>query len=323
MREILLTGATGFIGSRLAVALEAAGYRVRCATRDPARARLRAPELTWIGVDLDRPETVAPALDGCDAAFYLVHSMDQHDANYPDRERAAATEFAAAAAAAGLRRIVYLGGVVPTSGTSRHLASRERTGAILGAGATSVIELRAAMIIGAGSASWTMVRDLARRLPAMLLPRWLKNSSYPIAVEDVIAGLLAALALPITGSHVFELPGPERVTHRDVLARTAAAMGRKRFMLSVPVLTPRLSSYWIALVTRTNLDLAKELVEGVRFDLEPSGTSLWSRVSHQPLTLDEAIRVALADEAAGDAPSLAMCSRLQTLGHHHAASVTT
>lgn len=315
---ILLTGATGFIGRRLAVALEAAGYTVHNASRDPAKAREREPSRTWIELDLERPETIAPALAGCDAAFYLMHGMGPgHGPDYPALEAAGATAFAELAAAAKLRRVVYLGGVIPVSGSSKHLASRERTGEILRAGATSVVELRAAMIIGAGSASWTMVRDLARRLPAMLLPRWLKNSSYPIAVEDVVAGLLAALELPGAGSQVLEAPGAERVTHRDILVRTAAAMGRKSLMLSVPVLTPRLSSYWIALVTRTDLAMAKELVEGVRFDLEPSGAVLWDRITHVPMPLDAAIKLALIDDPSGDAPSPAMIERLRGIGAHH------
>lgn len=318
--HILLTGATGFIGSRLAIALEAAGYHVRCATRSPERAREREPGRHWVALDLDQPDGLADALAGCDAAFYLVHGMGPgHGDDYPDRERAEATAFAEAAADAKLRRIVYLGGVIPPAGASRHLASRQRTGEILRAGATSAIELRAAMVIGAGSASWNMVRDLARRLPAMLLPRWLLNTSYPIAVEDVIVGLVEALELPVAGSHVFELPGPERITHRDMLVRAAAAMGRKSLMLSVPVLTPRLSSYWIALVTRTELAMAKELVEGVRFDLEPTGTSLWDRIAHRPIALDQAIRLALADDDVGSAVSRPMIARLETTGASHPA----
>lgn len=318
MTEILLTGATGFIGSRLFVALEAAGYHVRCGTRDPVGARLREPTRHWVALDLEQPETLGPALAGVDAAFFLIHGMGPgHAPDYPAREAAGAIAFAAAAAVAGVQRIVYLGGVIPASGTSRHLASRQRTGELLRAGAGAlldVIELRAAMIIGAGSASWTMVRDLARRLPAMLLPRWLLNSSYPIAVEDVVVGLLAALTLPRHGSQVLELPGAERVTHREMLVRTAAAMGRKSRMLTVPVLTPRLSSYWIALVTRTDLAMAKELVEGVRFDLEPTGTSLWELGAHAPMALDVAIQLALADDGIGGAPSPAMVTRLVEFG---------
>jgi len=317
MGVILLTGATGFIGRHVAIALAAAGHDVRCATRDASSARAKHPGRTWVELDLEKPATLAGALAGCDAAIYLVHGMGTGHADYPEHERVSAESFARAAADARLRRIVYLGGVVPVRGASRHLRSRERTGEILRAGAVDTIELRAAMVIGAGSTSWIMVRDLARRLPAMVLPRWLRNVSYPIAVEDVVTGLLAALDLPGTGSRLYDLPGPERITHRDVLIRAAAAMGRKRLMLSVPVLTPRLSSYWIALVTRTDLAMAKELVEGVRFDLEPSHESLWDHLGCRPMALDEAIRRALGDDAVVDVPSPAMCRRLESFGIEH------
>ncbi|MCX5742927.1 MAG: NAD(P)H-binding protein [Proteobacteria bacterium] len=311
MPTILLTGATGFVGSHLVVALCAAGYEVRCATRSPTQARLRSPALTWVEFDVLRPASIEPALAGCDAAVFLVHSMGPgHDDAYPEHERAGAAAFAAAAGRAGLRRIVYLGGVVPAVGASRHLLSRQRTGETLRAGPVETIELRAAMVIGAGSASWVMVRDLARRLPAMVLPRWLRNTSFPIAIEDVVFGLVAALALPAGKSRIYELPGRERLSHREVLIRAAAAMGRRRFMISVPILTPRLSSYWIALVTRTSLAMAKELVEGVRSNLEPLGESLWAVVAHQPMPIDEAIRRALVDETSDVLPSIAMRARL-------------
>ncbi|MEJ7600943.1 MAG: hypothetical protein WKG01_23760 [Kofleriaceae bacterium] len=166
------------------------------------------------------------------------------------------------------------------------------------------------MVIGAGSASWIMVRDLARRLPAMVLPRWLRNTSFPIAIEDVVSGIVAALALPARGSRIYELPGLECLTHREVLIRAATAMGHKRWMISVPILTPRLSSYWIALVTRTSLTMAKELVEGVRANLDPTGDSLWDELGRRPMPIDEAIRRALADETAANVPSPAMRVRL-------------
>jgi len=311
MAVILLTGATGFVGSHLIVALRAAGHTVRCATRSPVAARERSPELDWVTVDLLRPETLEPALAGCDAAVFLVHAMGgAQDADYPEQERLGAEAFAAAAGRAGVRRIVYLGGVVPERGASRHLRSRQRTGAILRRGPVETIELRAAMVIGAGSTSWIMVRDLARRLPAMLLPRWLRNTSYPIAIEDVVRGIVAALALPPGPSRIYELPGRERMTHREVLVRAAAAMGHHPLLLSVPILTPRLSSYWIALVTRTSLAMAKELVEGVRYDLEPTGESLWGQIEHRPMSIDDAIRRALSDETAQVVPSPAMRARL-------------
>ena len=314
---ILLTGATGFIGSHVAVALMNAGCDVRCATRSARTARAKHPDRMWVELDLERPETIAPALVGCDSAVYLVHGMDAGHDDYPERERRSAEAFVEAATAASLRRVVYLGGVVPRKGASRHLASRQRTGELLRGGAVDTIELRAAMVIGAGSASWRMVRDLARRLPAMLLPSWLRNISYPIAVEDVVLGIVEAVRLPSAGSRIYELPGPERITHRDMLVRAAAAMGRKSLMLSVPVLSPRLSSYWIALVTRTSLEMAKELVEGVRHNLEPTGETLWTRIGHQPMSVDDAIRHALRDDDVTEVPSPSMRARLRSVGDGH------
>ena len=310
MPEILLTGASGFVGSHVVVALTAAGHTVRCATRNVADARAQHPERTWVELDLEKPATLPDALAGCAAAIYLVHGMDAGHDDYPERERREAEAFARAAATAKLSRIVYLGGVMPARGASKHLASRARTGETLRTGAVETIELRAAMVIGAGSSSWTMVRDLAHRLPAMLLPTWLRNVSYPIAIEDVVAGIVLAIELPPGPSRIFELPGPERIRHRDLLVRVAAAMGYRRMMINVPVLTPRLSSYWIALVTRTSLALAKELVEGVRHDLVPSGVSLWTTVAHAPMSLDDAIAHALRDDTVDQTPSRAMRHRL-------------
>jgi uncharacterized protein YbjT (DUF2867 family) len=320
MSTILLTGATGFVGRYLYPALVAAGHEVRCATRDVARARDALPGRPWVSFDLDRPDTLAPAMADCDAAYFLVHSIGDAGGDYPTRELRGAEAFVDAAAAAGVRRLIYLGGVAPRGDASRHLASRLHVGEVLRAGPVATIELRAAMIIGVGSASWTMVRDLSRRLPAMLLPRWLANHSHPVAIDDVIVALVAALDVPGDESRWFELPGPERVSHREMLRRTSTALGRRRVMLSVPVLSPRLSSYWIALVTRTDLAMARELVEGVRSDLDPIGQPLWPTIGHRPMPLDEAIRRTLLDEADDQVPSREARRRLEVIGHRgHAA----
>ena len=312
--RVLLTGASGFVGSYLYEALVAGGVDVRCGTRDVRAARLRLPERTWVHLDVERPETLAAALQGCDGAFYLVHGMGQGE-DYPERESQSARNFLAAAEASGVSRIVYLGGVLPQGQrVSKHLASRRDTGKILRSGSVSTIELRAAMIVGLGSTSWTMVRDLAARLPAMLLPRWLRNHSYPVAVDDVVWALLAALYSSKENSYVYDVPGPERISHRDVLQRVAALQGHTRRMINIPILTPRLSSYWIALVTRVDLDMAKELVEGVRFDLDPDEDSLWTHCEHAPMALEMGARLALDDETSSAVPSYASTRRVRAIG---------
>lgn len=313
-RTVLLTGATGFVGRHALPALRAAGWRVRCGARDPARAALRDPESEWVRCDLDQPATLATALTGCRAALYLVHGMGAGRSDYPAREQAEALAFRAAAEAAGVRRVVYLGGVAPQGAPSKHLGSRLQTGEVLRGGALSAIELRAGMVIGVGSAGWQVTCDLARRLPAMLLPRWLHNSSWPVAIEDVVAALLLALELELPGSAWFDLPGPERVTYKELLRRVARAMGRRPLMIDVPALSPRLSSYWIGLVTRADVSLARELVEGLRGDLDPSGPTLWSLApAHRLRGLDEAIADALRDEHLNETPGEELRERLVRL----------
>lgn len=294
-RPVLLTGATGFVGSHLHPALEAAGVPVRCASRSPEEARRRQPDREWVELDLERPHTLDPALAGCRAAYYLIHRISD-DPDYVERELAGARDFAAAAAKAGLERIVYMGGVEPAGEPSRHLRARLETGRVLRAGEVPTVELRAAMIIGAGGSSWEMVHDLAKRLPAMVLPRWLQNRSRPVLVDDVVVALLAALDLPAGWNGWLDVPGPTVVSHKDLLRKVAAEKGYSPVMVDVPVVTPKLSSYWIGLVSDAKLDLAQELVEGLTSDLLPSGEVAWERLpDHRPVELDEAIRVALED----------------------------
>lgn len=314
--RVLLTGATGFVGRHVYPALVAAGCEVRCASRNPDRARSLLPDRDWVAIDVESEDSARAALDGCDAALYLVHDVG-HGADYPEHEACGARAFSAAASAAGVERIVYLGGALPEGEScSKHLASRRTTGEILRAGAVPTIELRAAMIVGSGSASWTMVRDLSERLPAMLLPRWLRNYSYPVAIDDVVWALVASLSLPPGESRVLELPGPQRMSHREVLEQTAELMGFHRYMISVPVLSPRLSSYWIALVTRIELSMARELVNGVSYNLSPREDVFWDQLqrSHQPLDFEQAARLALADETADAVPAPGAAQRARTAG---------
>jgi len=298
---VLLTGASGFVGRRLAPALAAAGVVVRCVSRDAERAARRWPEQTWVSADLAHPDDLARALDGCRQAYYLVHSMAEPGVDFGAREVRLARAFAAAAAAAGLERIIYLGGVAPQGPPSDHLRSRLEVGAALRAGPVPTLELRAAMIVGSGSISWLIVRDLAARLPAMVLPRWLRSRSQPVAVDDVIIALTRARQVPLPISASYDLPGPDLLTGRAILARTARALGRRPpIMVELPVLTPALSSHWIRLVTRADWSVARELVLGLTHDLVARDDRFWALIQHPDrLSFAMAARRALeADERA-------------------------
>jgi uncharacterized protein YbjT (DUF2867 family) len=297
-RRALLTGASGFVGGRIHDRLGAAGFRVRCLTRRPELARRRWPERDWVAGDARDLEQVTRALSGSSVAYYLVHGMGNLAPGWVERELAAAETFARAAEQAGVERIIYLGGVAPAGRASDHLRSRLLTGERLRAGKVPCAELRAGMIVGAGSASWTIVRDLAARLPAMVLPAWLEHKSQPVAIDDVSAALVAAASIALPASRVWDLPGPESLSGTEVLLQVARLMQRKPIMLKVPLVTPRLSSHWIRLVTRADYHLAAELVEGLTSDLIASGPSFWSEAAlAPPLALDEAARRALAEEA--------------------------
>jgi uncharacterized protein YbjT (DUF2867 family) len=296
--RVLLTGATGFVGHLLEPVLRRAGHEVLCATRDVAKASRKWPGRTFIRCDLDDRESVLRAMESCEAAYYLVHSISR-DPSYPLKEAMQAEVFAKAARAQGLRRVVYLGGVAPHGRASRHLRSRLHTGHILRAELPNAIELRAAMIVGEGSASWTMVLELSARLPAMVLPKWTQLRSAPVAIDDVLYALLRALDFEVAHSTWMDVPGPEIMTHEEMLRRVARVLGKHPPMMRIPLLSPALSSYWVALVTSVDLDMAHELVAGLQCDLVPSGESVWNRIhDREPLVLEDAARLALEAQQA-------------------------
>jgi uncharacterized protein YbjT (DUF2867 family) len=294
---VLLTGATGFVGNAVRPALAAKGWQVRCLTRDVARARRRQPALDWVEGDVGDAASSVRALAGCQAAIYLVHGIGE-GADYHQREVTAATTFSQAAAAAGVERIVYLGGVAPTGSRSEHLRSRLDVGEALRSGAVKTVELRASMIVGRGSLSWLIVRDLAARLPFMILPKWLKSRTQPVAIADVVIALVRALDLKVPTSACFDIPGPFTLSGKEILDETARALGLPHpRMIGVPLLSPRLSSLWVRFVTRAKWSVAREVVVGLTEDLLARDDQFWRLIDHpNRLTFAEGARLALDSE---------------------------
>jgi uncharacterized protein YbjT (DUF2867 family) len=293
---ILLTGATGFVGRALHPALMKRGS-IRCLSRDVERARAAWPGRDWVAGDVADPAACTRALDGCNAAFYLVHSIGE-GRDFRRREVETARRFAETAGRAGVRRLIYLGGVAPSERASEHLRSRLEVGEALRAGPVPTVELRASMIIGYGSVSWLIVRDLAARLPVMVLPRWLRSRTEPVAIDDVVTALVGALDVPLGGGEWFDIPGPDVLSAEQILVETARAMGlHEPLRVSVPVLTPELSSHWIRLVTRARWSVAHELVLGLESDLLSHDDRFWRLIRHERrLPFGEAVRRALEAE---------------------------
>ena len=295
--RVLLSGATGFVGSHIYPVLVAAGHEVLCGTRDPVAAKRQDPRREYCVLELDDAASVARALARVYRAIYLVHSMTDHAA-YGAAEAKDAAIFRTAAETRGLERIVYLGGMRPSGKVSKHLASRLHTGETLRGGSVPVVELQATMILGGGSESFRIVRDLATRLPWMLFPSWLASESEPVAIADIAAAVVHALSMPLPESRVLAVPGAERLSGRDIIMRTARLVGHDPRVANVPFVSPKLSSYWIRLVTRANPQIATELVEGMRSDIVAAGPQIWDDMpGHRRLPFDEAVRAALAEEA--------------------------
>ena len=262
---ILVTGATGYVGGRLVPRLLEAGYRVRCFVRDPARLQGRAwlAQVDIISGDVFQPQSLLAAMQGVSAVYYLVHSLGG-GSDFSERDLLAARNCGEAAKAAGVQRIVYLGGLGdPQSNLSPHLRSRQETGVALREAGVPVTEFRAAVIVGSGSLSFEMIRYLTERLPVMICPRWVFTRVQPIAIRNVLDYLVAALESAESAGRVLEIGGQDVLTYAGMMSGFAKARGLKRRLISVPVLTPRLSSYWVHLVTPIPAAIAQPLIKGL------------------------------------------------------------
>jgi len=292
---VLVTGATGYVGGRLRRRLEERGLRVRClARRAGGLAPRLAPGTEVVEGDALQPATLDAALAGVDTAYYLIHSMGA-DADFREQDRAAAENFGRAARRAGVRRIVYLGGLGHGEGLSAHLASRQEVGDVLRGSGVPVIELRASIVIGSGSLSFEMVRALVERLPLMITPRWVEVEAQPIAIDDLLAYLVEALDLPVE-DRIFEIGGADRVSYGDLMREYARQRGLRRAMIRVPLLTPRLSSLWLGLITPVYARIGRKLVESIRHPTVVRDSGALAAFRVRPRGMREAIAAAVRIE---------------------------
>jgi uncharacterized protein YbjT (DUF2867 family) len=290
-RTIALAGATGYVGGRLLEALEAAGRPVRCLARRPEALAGRVGGATTIvrGDCLDA-STLPPLLSGVGCAFYLVHSLGSKE-DFAQQDRDAARNFARAAREAGVRRIVYLGGLGDESEQlSSHLKSRQETGEVLRSEGVPVIEFRASIILGSGSLSYELIRALVERLPVMVCPSWVRMKAQPIHIEDVVAYLIAAVELPDTGNRIFEIGGEDQVSYAEIMQEYARQRGLRRLMIPVPLLTPYLSSLWLGLTTPIYARVGRKLVQSIRHATVVRNDEALQLFDVRPVGLAEAIR---------------------------------
>ena len=290
---ILLTGATGYVGGRLLPALEAGGHQVRCLTRRPDVLTHDHPARDVVRGDVLEPASLDAAMQGVDTAYYLVHSMGA-TGSFEEADRQGARNFGAAATAAGVSRIIYLGGLGrEDEDLSPHLRSRQEVGRILRESGIPVLEFRASIVIGAGSLSFEMIRSLVERLPFMITPKWVRVPAQPIAIDDLLDYLIAALDLPASAYRVYEIGGADQVSYAEIMKIYARLRGRPLRMLAVPVLSPYVSSLWLGLITPLYARVGRKLIESIVHTTVVHDDAALRAFAVRPVGVEEAVRRAL------------------------------
>ena len=306
---VLVTGATGYVGGRLVPCLLREGVRVRCFVRDADRVQAQpwGEHVEVTEGDALEARTVPPAMEGVDAVYYLIHSLDAGEDTFAERDRRAATNIRTAAEDAGVQRLIYLGGMRPKGQRqSKHLQSRIETGDVLRDGPIPVTEFRAAQIVGSGSLSFELVRYLTERVPVMICPKWVRTPTQPIAIRNVLEYLVAALRHPESAGEIVEIGGADVLTYAEMFQIYAAIRGLTRWIVNVPFLTPRLSSHWVGLVTPISNAIARPLIEGldneVVVDDPEKARRLFPEVN--PIAFEAAVRLALRRAASDEIPTV-------------------
>ncbi len=304
-----MTGATGYVGGRLVPELLHAGFRVRCLAREPRKLDARVwrweSNVEVVAGELTDVNQLTEQLSGCSAAYYLIHSMISSGSDYARQDRQLACNFAQAASRAGVKRIIYLGGLGELGeGLSEHLQSRRELESALASTAVPVTTLRAAMIIGSGSSSFEILRYLVERLPVMVTPRWVETECQPIGITDVLYWLVKCLSVPATAGQTLQIGGPDVLSYRQLMQLMAESLQLpRRLIIGLPVLTPRLSSAWISLVTPVTYRIARPLADGLRNRVVVTEDTAQRLMPHQALTVQEAIQRAITRTKAGQVPT--------------------
>jgi uncharacterized protein YbjT (DUF2867 family) len=294
--KILLTGATGYVGKRLLPILVQEGHEVVCSVRDVNRFYCPnefEEKVTAIAVDFLKKETVEQIPNDIDAAYYLIHSMSEPESNYDELEQLSAINFVNKINQTNAKQVIYLSGIVNDKTLSKHLSSRKAVEDVLNTGTFATTTLRAGIIVGSGSASFEIIRDLVQKLPLMITPKWLNTKCQPIAISDVLLFLSKSLLNPLTYNQSFDIGGPDILTYKEMLLGFAKAINLKRYIYTIPVMTPKLSSYWLYFVTSTSYKLASALVSSMKVEVVCSDDRINTLLNSNPISYELALSKAL------------------------------